>query len=666
MSRRVTLKLTLELLSDAIFGSGYSIPGGEDIAVYRDGAGYPYLRGSTCKGLLRESLANLLAWTGGDESTLDAMMGEEGWNGITDERRIQLTDLTLCDKPADPESCFSMRTFTELKDGTVKEGSLRTAACVRRGLCFAGQLCCAAEDAELIRQALAGIQWAGTMRSRGFGHIRVTAAEMPEEQNARSAVRQAVCLYYRLRTENPVVITDHGRSDGNSLDTYGFISGPAVRGMVLSELARRDPTWFEAHKVGLLTDKTRFLDAMPSAEGYTPIPSILGFYEDKAAEHFESVVVKGDFTPGFKRAKIGSFCALDGDTLIYWNAATGGSTRIRRPEHQDSDTKMFQTRYLEPGQLFEGYILLDEPDLAEAIAHVLNGTVWLGADRYGGFGCCTVVECRAVDRPAWLDVYEEDKPCEELYMLALSPLAMLNEEGDVCGIDAVQLAGALGVSDVKVLRCSTSVSEYGGYNRAWASRVPAARMYDRGSLFLLKCDAAPTVEALRRLERQGLGIRRAEGFGQVLFLHGGLLRDIARKKAARETEAKGAVQSKARKQRLEHIEWIEGKASDIQKLLQKESISKLSSSQLGGIQAQCERAIAQGGDTEALYCYLKHNLKKRGAKQEAKFEEIDQLLRDELDGAKTAEQRKEKLQWFCDLFDYVRKLPMAMEKEVQG
>ena len=100
----------------------------------------------------------------------------------------------MSDKPADPESCFSLRTFTELKDGTFKEGSLRTAACVRRGLRFAGRLCCAAEDAELIRQALAGIQWAGTMRSRGFGHIRVTAAEMPEEQNVRSAVRQAVCL----------------------------------------------------------------------------------------------------------------------------------------------------------------------------------------------------------------------------------------------------------------------------------------------------------------------------------------------------------------------------------------------------------------------------------------------------------------------------------------
>ena len=144
------------------------------------------------------------------------------------------------------------------------------------------------------------------------------------------------------------------------------------------------------------------------------------------------------------------------------------------------------------------------------------------------------------------------------------------------------------------------------------------------------------------------------------------MRDIARKKAARETEAKGAVQSKARKQRLEHIEWIEGKASNIQKLLQKESISKLSSSQLGGIQAQCERAIAQDGNTGELYDYLDHNREERGAKHGAKYRKISELLHGELDRATTTEQRKEKLQWFCDLFDYVRKLPMAMEKEVQG
>lgn len=43
-------------------------------------------------------------------------------------------------------------------------------------------------------------------------------------------------------------------------------------------------------------------------------------------------------------------------------------------------------------------------------------------------------------------------------------------------------------------------------------------MYDRGSLFHLVCSEAPAPERLRAIEREGLGVRRGEGFGQVLFL----------------------------------------------------------------------------------------------------------------------------------------------------
>ena len=53
MTERVTRKIRLELLSEAIFGSGFSVPGGEDIGVCTDARGYPYLKGSTFKGLLR-------------------------------------------------------------------------------------------------------------------------------------------------------------------------------------------------------------------------------------------------------------------------------------------------------------------------------------------------------------------------------------------------------------------------------------------------------------------------------------------------------------------------------------------------------------------------------------------------------------------------------------
>lgn len=62
------MKLLIEmtLQSDAVFGNGLSIPGGEDIATQMDDAGFPYLKGNTFKGIFREELINLLSWTGKD------------------------------------------------------------------------------------------------------------------------------------------------------------------------------------------------------------------------------------------------------------------------------------------------------------------------------------------------------------------------------------------------------------------------------------------------------------------------------------------------------------------------------------------------------------------------------------------------------------------------
>ena len=44
MSQRITLYVRVRLLSDTIFGAGFSVPGGEDIAVCEDSKGYPYLK----------------------------------------------------------------------------------------------------------------------------------------------------------------------------------------------------------------------------------------------------------------------------------------------------------------------------------------------------------------------------------------------------------------------------------------------------------------------------------------------------------------------------------------------------------------------------------------------------------------------------------------------
>ena len=57
------MKIKMQLLSDVIFGSGVSVPGGEDISVLCDKDGFPYYKGSTFKGVFREELERYLQWT---------------------------------------------------------------------------------------------------------------------------------------------------------------------------------------------------------------------------------------------------------------------------------------------------------------------------------------------------------------------------------------------------------------------------------------------------------------------------------------------------------------------------------------------------------------------------------------------------------------------------
>lgn len=655
MKKQVTMTIHMKLLSDAIFGSGYSIPGGEDIAVCQDAQGFPYFKGSTFKGLLRDALEDWLCWTGDSKSQLNALLGERGWDGLEDDRRIHLTELRPYNPPKAAESCFSFRTFTSLENGVVKTGSLRTASCICAGLCFSGMLTCREDDAELLRNALACIKWVGTMRSRGFGQVRVTGRISGEKPLSVPDIKKAGCIRYRLRTVSPVLITDLSRSRGNGMETRGFIPGTAIRGMVMSLLSAQQPEWFSAHRRELLGDGTRFLDAVPVYRDLPVLPAIMGFYEDKEETRFESVIQDGTFSPGLKRADVGSFCAPENETLFCWSAESSGSTRIAISADGEYQTEVFQTRHLDAGHEFEGYIQLCHPEFAQQIIEALHEDIWIGADRHSGFGRCELILTEAINEPAWLEAYgcrcgnNYDK---DLYLLAVSPFTMLDASGSPCGLNLSYLAQALGVGEVAVKVCSTSIREYGGYNRTWQSRVPAAQMYERGSLFHLVCDRSPNPERLAALQRSGVGIRRAEGFGQILFLEPALLENLKRKKHIK-PGLNAAVSSDAENRR-HRCRWVMDNAWKIRQ-------AKLSASQIGSLQAICEECVAKGGDLNSLNIWLNKNLSERGARHGNRFQIISTFVNSVLsgemddDGVSHSHSMIERLETLTMLLDFSRK-----------
>jgi hypothetical protein len=295
MYTRRVINISLELLSDTIFGCGYGTQGGGDISVRKDEKGYPYLMGSTLKGLLRDMGENLCNWGECTPEDIGELFGTKGWNSVTDDRRIQLSHLTLADPPSDPEECYEKRTFTAVENGIAKEGSMRNAVCISTGLKFHGELFCHGRDTEFLCRALEGIHYMGTLRNRGFGHVCISTsvAEIKEVPNCYEG---SYCLKYRVTTKLPVQMTDMERSYDHSYETRNYISGGAIRGVVINRLVQFDNRWFEENKKVLLSDSVRFLDAYPvPAEGESGavLPSPMGFYEDTSEKHIETILKKG-------------------------------------------------------------------------------------------------------------------------------------------------------------------------------------------------------------------------------------------------------------------------------------------------------------------------------------------------------------------------------------
>lgn len=188
------MKVKIKLLSNAIFGSGKSIPGGEDISVLTDDHGFPYLRASTFKGILREELENLADWKINQKDnkiTKDKLNELFGEAGAVDDGRESGGSLIFSDftvpisikarmneenmTKEEITDCFTfVYTFTSLENGVAKKHSLRSCRYINKGMIFYGEIKCRNKDEKIVQEGLEAIKYIGTMKTRGFGEVEVS------------------------------------------------------------------------------------------------------------------------------------------------------------------------------------------------------------------------------------------------------------------------------------------------------------------------------------------------------------------------------------------------------------------------------------------------------------------------------------------------------------
>lgn len=153
--------------------------------------------------------------------------------------------------------------------------------------------------------------------------------------------------------------------------------------------------------------------------------------------------------------------------------------------------------------------------------------IWrMGKARRRGYGKVTAWLERCDDRPlVWVQLSLEERiqdPSQPITMTLLTDTIILNSWGQqVLGCTPDWLEEALGLGPVEILEAFARVRNVDGFNAylglpRWRDMALTA-----GSVVRFKLNSPPKNwrEQLQKLEIEGVGVRRNEGFGRVAFNH---------------------------------------------------------------------------------------------------------------------------------------------------
>ena len=189
---------------------------------------------------------------------------------------------------------------------------------------------------------------------------------------------------------------------------------------------------------------------------------------------------------------------------------------------------LFTYQAIQPKQTFQGAVLGSESDLAELKTWVQSPkAVHIGRSRSAQYGEAEFewiddVPQELTNIAEWNGFTTSQAPTNLkkcLIITTLSPLLAVNEKGhpDTC-FPVHELTNALGLSDTsapKLVSSFTRTETISGYHTHLRLPRQQWQAIAAGSVFEFELEQDLTDEKLLELERNGLGLRKGEGFGRI-------------------------------------------------------------------------------------------------------------------------------------------------------
>jgi len=568
------MKLMMELLSDALPGSGEGLGGIIDVDVNYDEYGLPYIPAKRLKGILREAASDLRDVGKLTDAQVTALFGQPGQrhgaifrlsDGYLPNYEQLRAFLSACARDQKtygasfyPQSVLGFYTYTrsqtaieeetpptdpnqsqpKKQPGVAKEGSLRTFRVLKKGIAFEFECEPLPEEAHKQLQLICAVtRRFGSSRTRGLGDIRLrcgTAAPRSQKllPGAPRLDEKMSVRHLNLQTQGQVLVTTEVGQDQVS-EAYlpgSFLLG-ALADAYIQIYQPKDINADETFRAIFLNGGVRFGNAYPLFHDNVYFPAPLSIVKEKDSQrHLDLVRSETD-----KQTKGGfnKFIRFDRSREVHtYSPEKEIEYHHYRPEEKrwlghakEEEGQFFQFEALAPHQSFQAKIVGKEGYL-DVLQELLKQTrtLFLGKSKTAQYGKCTIIGSLERFEPPLS--HHSWKNGEILTITLESDLLLRNKDGLIvpdpkCFRDEFveQLAmNAPGLTNAQVRLAKTflKTKQVGGFLTVWNLPKIQGTAIAAGSVIVLQNNSGHDL-ALAPLEHAAFGLRTEEGFGCVKF-----------------------------------------------------------------------------------------------------------------------------------------------------
>ena len=344
-----------------------------------------------------------------------------------------------------------------------------------------------------------------------------------------------------LQLNSPTIITAIGGQGASGAGSLTYIPGSAIRGVAASRLGdpKNDPDKLRKFKTLILSGQVCYLNAYPYSQGLRLLPRPLSLRcEEDISSRSDTTLQVLDLaapcdppkdalrSPAFEYMAIGVTRPFGVSPVLGVHTHHQRDRELGRPGKERGT--VFHYEHIKPGQEFAGMVCIwgqseqEINELAQCVKVLLKPPLMLGRSWHSGYGGNADI--------TWLDPQEREVVGggivrNEIHqgdifrvMLTAPCVVRLRATGqyDPSAFEDELFQGLDGV--IEPLMRFYGYEIVGGFNKKWRTDAIQALALAAGSVLVLRAKSTIPFESIKRLENQGIGERRTEGFGRLVFL----------------------------------------------------------------------------------------------------------------------------------------------------